>query len=200
VETVGATSDEAQRTCAGCRKTGARDTLLRLAIVASSQHDVVPDVKGKLPGRGVWVHPRAQCIEAAAKRGAIARSLKRAVSVDTEALRLAAMLQYEQRVDGLLLGARRARKLALGTDATREAIASRGAHALVVAKDAAGRREDLERAAAQLGRSCVVFRTKAELGRLFGREELSVLAILDSGIAREAARAAAFARQLAEVA
>jgi hypothetical protein len=39
--------------------------------------EVVPDVKGKLPGRGVWVTATRQTVEAAVKRHAFARGFKR---------------------------------------------------------------------------------------------------------------------------
>jgi len=68
----------AVRQCLGCRERAARGVLIRL--VASPQGDLVVDLKGRLPGRGGWVHPRQACIEAvSAKPGLLHRTLRYAV-------------------------------------------------------------------------------------------------------------------------
>ena len=86
----------------------------------------------------------------------------------------------------------------MGEGAVREAIADRSARLLVVAKDAEGSREGLERAAERLGRSGLVFGTKESLGRLFGRPTLGVLAVLDAKIADELRSVVDAATELAE--
>lgn len=53
---------KAVRQCLGCRDRTARDTLLRL--VAAPDGTLVVDLRGRLPGRGGWVHPRPECLEA----------------------------------------------------------------------------------------------------------------------------------------
>ena len=87
------------------------------------------------------------------------------------------------RLHGLLGGALRARKLSLGTDATREAIAARQVRLLWVAEDAAGRREEVVAAQRRLGDQVVVLGSKAELGAQLGRGDVGVLGILDEGLA-----------------
>ena len=37
---------------------------------------VTVDHAGKLPGRGAWLHPAAQCLQAAVKRRAFVRALR----------------------------------------------------------------------------------------------------------------------------
>ena len=49
-----------------------------------------------------------------------------------------------------------------------------------------------------LGGACVSYGDKASLGRLFGRETLGVLGILDEGIAAEVALAARCVDELSE--
>ncbi len=44
----------------GCREADLKSNLVRLA--ASSQ-GVVPDLKGRLGGRGGYLHPRRQCLK-----------------------------------------------------------------------------------------------------------------------------------------
>jgi uncharacterized protein len=52
--------------------------LLRLAAVLDETGHcaVIVDSAGSLPGRGAWVHPDQQCLEAAIRRRAIGRALR----------------------------------------------------------------------------------------------------------------------------
>lgn len=195
--TIDQDRSEALRTCAGCRSRDARDALLRFAIRADEPR-LVPDPQRRLPGRGVSVHPTRRCVEAAVRKGGLARALRAPVGVSPEALCALAASRYAERVRGLLLAASRHKVLALGTGAVRDAIRQRVAQLVLVASDAAGRREEIEAAAERLDHRVVVFGTKAGLGAVFGRAELGVLAVLDAGIAREVAATAARAKALLE--
>src|SRR5690606_31116084 len=58
-----------------------RDDLVRL--VASPEGQVVVDPRGRLPGRGAWLHPRRSCLDLLRKRrGVIERALGVSASVD----------------------------------------------------------------------------------------------------------------------
>lgn len=184
------------RTCAGCRSRDARDALLR--FVESPDGALVADVKRDLPGRGVSVHPKRACFEAAVARGGFSRALGREVKADWRALAREAATQIRRRAMGLIVAAWRSRRVAVGTDAVREVMRTGKVELLVVAADAAGRRDELEAAASALGKACVVIGTKEELGRLLGRGEVGVLAIQDSRIAAELSRALARATELSE--
>ena len=178
-----------ERMCAGCRQRDDRDALVRFVLGPDSR--LVADATRRLPGRGVSAHPRRSCIETAARRGGFARAFRAPVEADADALAAQLVAQLERRIDGLLVAAKRAGHLAVGTEAVRSEMRTDGRLLLVVAADAAGRREELVRAAERLGDDCVVYRDKSSLGRLFGRDEVGVLAIDDRGIAEEVARAAA---------
>jgi predicted RNA-binding protein YlxR (DUF448 family)/ribosomal protein L7Ae-like RNA K-turn-binding protein len=198
-----------ERLCVGCRRTDSREELLRFAIGPDAPY-LAPDLQRKLGGRGVSVHPTRACMELAMKRGGFARALKRDITrdgkIDVDALCGSAAMLYEKRAESLLIAAARRRKLAIGTDSVREALRSSirnegerspvFVETLVVSKDAEGRREELEALAERLGRHCVVLGTKNSLGRLFGRDEVGVLGILDRGIADEVVRCAAHAAEL----
>jgi predicted RNA-binding protein YlxR (DUF448 family) len=66
---------EPQRLCIVTRAVRPVAELVRFVIGPNG--DVVPDVKGKLPGRGVWVTATRQTVEDAVKRHAFTRSFKR---------------------------------------------------------------------------------------------------------------------------
>lgn len=74
--------DGPERTCAVTRESRSREELLR--FVASPADEIVPDLKCKLPGRGVWITATQTMVEQAARRGAFARSLKKQVKVNPD--------------------------------------------------------------------------------------------------------------------
>lgn len=178
-----------ERTCAGCRQRDDRDALVRFVLGPDGR--LVADATRRLPGRGASAHPRRSCIEAAARRGGFSRAFRAPVEADADALAAQLVAQLERRIEGLLLAAKRAGRLVLGTEAVRSEMRRDGRLLLVVAADAAGRRDEIERAAERLGDDCLVYGHKSTLGRLFGRDEVGVLAIDDRGIATEITRAAA---------
>ncbi|MEV4667037.1 YlxR family protein [Microbacterium sp. LWO12-1.2] len=71
---------EPVRTCVGCRTRAPRSALLRVV----SQNDIlVSDERAVLPGRGAWVHPTPECMEAALRRRAFGRALRVTTQLDT---------------------------------------------------------------------------------------------------------------------
>src|SRR4051812_23363425 len=72
---------EMQRTCAGCREVGAPDDLVRAVLGPSGE--AFPDFSGGGFGRGMWVHPRVECLAKALPRG-FSKSMKTAVQTSPE--------------------------------------------------------------------------------------------------------------------
>jgi predicted RNA-binding protein YlxR (DUF448 family) len=78
------------RMCAVTRQVRPIDELIR--FVLSPQGEVVPDLKRKLPGRGLWVSASRQAVAEAARRNQFSKGFKRDVRItatlaaDTEAL------------------------------------------------------------------------------------------------------------------
>lgn len=89
------------RTCVGCRTRDERSVLLRVVALVgndATQHRVqrdverdvavlVPDERGRLPGRGAWLHPRLDCLEKAVQRRAFPRALRITQEVDPTQVR-----------------------------------------------------------------------------------------------------------------
>lgn len=197
VETDTEAREAPERTCAGCRERDAAHALLRFAAHGEPVR-LVPDPRRRLPGRGVSVHPRRACLARAVKGGGFARSLRAKVVVDLDELAGLVLSQYEARIEGLLLAALRKRAVALGGDAARAALREGAVATLLLARDGAGRRDELVGLAAERGVPVVEHGTKSKLGRLVGRDELGVLAILDERIASELAAVASRAADLSE--
>lgn len=81
----GAASSPPSRTCVGCRIVDQKARLVR--CVSDTAGRLVIDARARLDGRGVYLHPRRECTQAAIKRGALPRSLhRRLVTVDAEEL------------------------------------------------------------------------------------------------------------------
>ena len=74
-------SIQRERLCAVTRQTKPVDELIR--FVLNPAGEVVPDPKGELPGRGVWVTPIRSTIEKAIKDQVFARGFKTNVTVDS---------------------------------------------------------------------------------------------------------------------
>ncbi|MGQ0630220.1 MAG: YlxR family protein [Sporichthyaceae bacterium] len=71
------------RTCVGCRERSPKAELLRVVAVEGA---IVPDLRGRLPGRGASIHPRVECLDFAVRRRAFARALRVSGQLDTSAL------------------------------------------------------------------------------------------------------------------
>jgi predicted RNA-binding protein YlxR (DUF448 family) len=63
-----------ERTCVGCRVAAPKPALVR--VVRSSAGDARVDPTGSAPGRGAYVHRKGACVEAALRKGSLARSLR----------------------------------------------------------------------------------------------------------------------------
>ena len=73
---------ERERMCAATRIVRPVSDLVR--FVVGPQGEVVPDVKGKLPGRGIWITATRDALGEAIKRKAFTRSFKREVRLPVD--------------------------------------------------------------------------------------------------------------------
>jgi predicted RNA-binding protein YlxR (DUF448 family) len=138
-------------------------------LVVSPEGEITVDAGDGRYGRGAHVHPTPSCLEKGAR--GLMKSARRAVSVEGEgpsARVLAKLVEqaFQRRVEGLLVAARRARKIAVGSDATVTSLRSGRGKLVVLAGDAA--------AAAKIGEvrfeinegRAVAFGDKLSLGAL----------------------------------
>src|SRR5437764_14499978 len=84
------------RMCAVSREVRPIDELIR--FVVSPQGEVVPDLKRKLPGRGMWVSASRRAVAEAVRRNQFSRGFKRdlriapTLAADTEGLLLRSVI------------------------------------------------------------------------------------------------------------
>lgn len=127
-------ADDTVRRCALTRERRPKDELIRFVLAPDGW--VVPDLKERLPGRGVWVTAAHDSVTEAAKRNVFARALKAPAKVPADlAVRLDRLLADSTL--GALALANKAGEAVFGMAKIEEAIAKRTVLALIHASDAA---------------------------------------------------------------
>lgn len=125
-----------ERRCIVTGARGGKAGLIRFVLDPNQQ--VVPDLAGKLPGRGMWVTAGRAEIEQAAARGLFARAAKAPAKAPDG---LADMVEsgLAQRVIGLISLARKAGLAVAGFERVKEWLASGRAQVLLQASDGSAR-------------------------------------------------------------
>jgi predicted RNA-binding protein YlxR (DUF448 family) len=168
---------DSERRCLATGEPGARDAMLRFVVAPDPALGLVPDIAGRLPGRGLWVTATRPALERAMARNAFARAARAPVKVDPDLpARVEAALAA--RLVDLLGLARRAGVAAAGFEKTRAALA-KGRLVLIVAARDASPAESARLAGPAIPRLDLL--TRDELGRAFGRDALVHIAITDAG-------------------
>lgn len=90
-----------ERLCVVTRAVKPVDEMIRYVVAPDGS--VVPDLKRKLPGRGIWVTATRSALADAIKRRAIARAFKREVRVDADLVALTERLLERAALDALAM-------------------------------------------------------------------------------------------------
>ncbi|MFD2265452.1 RNA-binding protein [Lacibacterium aquatile] len=169
------------RRCVGTGEVKLKDELVRCVVAPDGS--LVPDLDGKLPGRGLYISPDLDAIAAAVKKKGFARAAKRAVQVPDD---LAARLErlIAGRCGSLLGLARRGGQVAAGYDQAESLLRNGKAALLLQAVDAAeGGRSKLANLAKAVGAAEWSVLTAVELAAPFGRDHLVHVAVARGGLA-----------------
>lgn len=167
-----------------------------LRFVVGPGATLVPDIKGVLPGRGLWLLPQGPIIDNACKRQLFARAARAQVCVPEDLSLQVAQLLRRRCLD--LIGlAKRAGQAVSGFEQVRPWLASGRAKVLLAAADgAADGRQRLKALGTALrpGLPLIEDFSSAELGAALGRDKVVHAALSDGGLAEalivEAARLA----------
>lgn len=153
-------------------------------FVVGPDQTVVPDIAGRLPGRGIWVTASREAIERAA-RGGFAKSAKASVKVPAGLADQVEVLLLRRALNVLGL-AKRAGEVATGFDRVMEALAAGRVAVLVQAADASalGRAKLSAKARAMGEVAQVDCFTVVELGLALGQENVVHAAVASGGLAR----------------
>ena len=176
---------ETVRRCALTRRHLAKDALIRFVI--GPDGTIVPDIKEKLPGRGVWLTAAHDTVSDAAERNAFARALKTKALVPEELAALVDRLLVDAALSALAL-ANKAGEVVFGAAKIEEAIRKGRVIALVHAAEAAedGRRKLDGKALAMTGGAqipAIRAFNEGELGLASGRTNVIHAALIQGGAA-----------------
>jgi len=187
--------------CRRCIVSGkSRETASLVRFAVGPDNQIVPDIAGSLPGRGIWVSADRDSIAAAVANRLFARAARRNVSVD-EGLPARVETLLRDRCIDLIGLARRAGDAVAGFDKVTAFLAKNAAGVVFAASDAAdGGRRKMQRGAA--GIPLIEQLDRLELGRAFGRDQV-VHAVVASGkiadsLLADARRLSGFRQQVAE--
>src|SRR5450830_1560327 len=123
-----------ERTCALTRSLKPVSEMIRFVVGPAGE--AVPDIKRKLPGRGIWITSSRAAIEDAVKRNVFARGFKRDVRVARDLSADIERLLERAALDALAM-AGKAGKVIVGFAKVQAAIGRNDVLALIHASDAA---------------------------------------------------------------
>jgi len=165
-----------------------------LRFVLGPDRQIVPDLAGRLPGRGMWLSADGDVLERAVKRGAFARAARGAISTPPD-LRARIEDGLRARIRDLIGFARRGGLAVCGREAVREWLRSGRVGLLVEAAD--GSAAERSRLVGGWGGPVVAPLSAAVLGGVFARDHAVHVGVaqgrMAAAIAVEAARLAGIA-------
>ena len=147
-----------------------------IRFVVGPDDSIVPDVNGRLPGRGLWLRARRDMIETAAQKRLFAKAARANVNVTPDLADTVAELLRRRCLNHLGL-AQRAGLVASGAEKVRAQIATGHTAALLEASDGSAAERQKMCALASSVPVVDVF-TSVELGGALGRETTVHVALL----------------------
>ncbi len=173
-----------------CIATGAvLPTARMIRFVVGPDGQAVPDVLGKLPGRGIWVSSERAALETAVAKKLFSRSAKQPVTVP-EGLVAEVERQIARRVVDLISLARKGGRAVAGYEKVKDWLQKEEARVLIQASD--GSERGKTKLSTPYGGRFIGWLTADELGLAFGRQTVIHGALASGGltdrIVEEAAR------------
>ncbi len=173
------TRDEPDRKCIATGEVHPRRGLIRFVVGPDDQ--IVPDLAGRLPGRGIWVSAERAALETAVAKGLFSRAARRKVSVPGDLVDLveAGLLR---RVSDRLAMARKAGKAIAGYEKVKDWLEKGEAAILLQASDGSERGKSKLHRPSGPGSHFQIL-TAFEIGLSFGRERVIHAALAAGGLA-----------------
>lgn len=190
--------DDPERKCIATGESQPKAGLIRFCLGPEGQ--LVPDILGRLPGRGVYVSADREALEKAAKKNLFSRALRQPVKLPEGLADLVERLQAARVVE-LLSMARKAGDAVMGYEKVKDWLAKGTAATLIQASDGSERgKTKLHAPDGEKGFiGCL---SAGEIGLAFGRERAIHAALAAGGlrtrVVEEAARLAGLRQQTGE--
>ncbi|CUI43269.1 RNA-binding protein [Cognatishimia activa] len=184
-----------ERKCIATGDTQPKYGLVR--FVTGPDGTIVPDVLGKLPGRGMWVSADRSAIEKASKKGAFARAVKQQVTVP-DGLADEVEKQLARRVVDLISLARKSGDAVAGYEKVKDWLSKEVAEVLIQAADGSGRGKS-KLSTPHYG-SYIGWLSQEELGLAFGRQTVIHGALATGGLTKRVVEEAQRLKGVREIA
>ncbi len=170
--------EEPERKCIATGEVQPKAGLIR--FVVGPDNGIVPDLAGKLPGRGIWVTATRAALELAVKKRQFARGAKQSVMVPDDLVNQVERLLTRRVIDGISL-ARKAGNAVAGYEKVKGWLATEEATVLLQASDGSERGKTKLRPPAG-PESHITCLTAQELGLAFGRDHVIHGALAAGGL------------------
>ena len=170
--------DDPERKCIATGEIQPKAGLIRFCVDPEGQ--IVPDILGKLPGRGIYVSADRTAMALAAKKGLFSRAAKQPVKVPLDLADLVEKL-VGQRVVELLSMARKAGEAVTGYEKVKDWLVKGQAATLIQASDGSERGKTKLHAPDGKGGFIGVL-SAGEIGLAFGRERAIHAALAAGGL------------------
>lgn len=158
---------------------------------------MVPDIAGKLPGRGIWVSPERAALEKAVKKNLFARSAKAPLAVPEGLIELVERQLLKRVTDGIAL-ARKSGRAVAGYEKVKGWLLIEEARVLIQATD--GSERGKTKLSSPPGKGTFIGCLSAsEIGLAFGREHVIHAALASGGLTKRVVEDAAKLAALREL-
>lgn len=172
-------ADGPERRCIATGDVEPQTGLIR--FVVGPENQVVPDIAGKLPGRGIWVSSDRKALEKAAGKGLFARAAKAPVTVPDDLANLVEGMLARRVVDLISL-ARKGGGAVAGYEKVKDWLGKEEARVLIQAEDGSARGKT--KLSTPYGGNYIGWLTADELGLAFGREKVIHAALGAGGLTK----------------
>lgn len=169
---------ETHRQCLASGETHPVTEMVR--FVVGPDDEVVADVAGRLPGRGLWLSAKRDMIETAAEKRLFSKAAHRPVRVPERLAETVSELLKRRCLDTLGL-ARRAGLTAIGADQVRAQATAGRTTVLIEAADGSKAEREKMIAAAHSAAVIEAF-SRSEMGQAVGREEAVHIGLAAGGL------------------
>ena len=177
--------EEPERKCIVSGESQPKGGLIR--FVVGPEHSVVPDVAGKLPGRGMYVSANREAIEKAVRKNLFTRAAKAQVTVPEGLADLVEALVLRRVIDSLSM-ARKAGQAVMGLEKVKDWLVNGKARVLIQASDGSAREKSRLRAPVGGYVGCL---SAGEIGLAFGRDRAIHAALATGGLGQRVVEEAA---------
>lgn len=172
-------SDGPERKCIATGEVQPKFGLIRFVVGPDAQ--IVPDIAGKLPGRGIYVAADRSALETAVKKKLFARGAKQPVEVPGDLVNEVER-QLARRVVDLIALSRKSGKAVAGYEKVKTWLQMEEAQVLIQAVDGSGRGKT-KLSTPHFG-SYIGWLTSDELGLAFGRQTVVHGALASGGLTK----------------